>query len=224
MPSILPYIDKVIYADIDVINLADLSEMYNIEFKKKTYFCATLDYHFMVNDVKKKFGIKLNKYINSGILLINLKGIREDGIEKKIRHFILTHELRFPDQTAINVVCNNNIQILSYKYGLFAKDSFSDLVNHNAQQDSIYRFNESELKLAYKEPVFFHYFNGTKPFWRYNYNANFSRVYWWYYAKMSGFYKNIIDYYNYTITEIEEFIKLIPEDGGLLRRNFKKIS
>ena len=223
MPSILPHIDKVIYTDLDVINLADLSEMYNIKFKEKMYYCATLDFHFMVDEIKK-FGINLKKYINSGILLINLKEIRNDGIEKKIREFVSTHELTFADQTAINAVCNNNIQILSYKYGLFAGVSYADLVNLNAQQDAIYRFNESELKIAYNEPVFFHYFDGTKPFCKTNCAIFFSRVYWWYYAKMSGFYKNIIDFYNFNTTDIEELIKQIPKDGGLLRRNFKKLS
>ena len=222
MPSILPHIDKVIYTDLDVINLADLSEMYNIKFKEKMYYCATLDYHFMIDEIKQ-FGININKYINSGILLINLKEIRNDGIEKKIREFVSTHELTFADQTAINAVCNNNIQILPYKYGLFATDSFADLVNLNAQQDAIYRFNESELKIAHNEPVFIHYFDGTKPFCKNNSVIYFSRVYWWYYAKMSGFYKNIIEFYNFSITDIEDLIKQIPEDGGLLRRNFKKL-
>jgi len=101
---------------------------------------------------------------------------------------------------------------------------FYHIFNLNAQQEEIYRFNESELKSAYNEPVFFHYLDGTKPFCKSNCKANFSRVYWWYYAKMSGFYKNIIDFYNFTITEIEELIKQIPEDGGLLRRNFKKLT
>lgn len=223
LPSILPYIDKIIYTDLDVINLADLTEMYNIEFKEKMYYCATLDYKFMINEIKQ-FGININKYINSGILLINLKEIRKDGVEKKIRDFISKYELPFADQTAINAICNNNTQILPYKYGLFAKDSFAELVNLNTQQDKIYRFNESELKLAYNEPVFFHYFDGTKPFCKCNCTANFSRVYWWYYAKMSGFYKNILDFYNFDIIEIEELIKKIPEDGGLLKRNFKKLT
>ena len=221
MPTILPYVDKIIYTDIDVINLADLTEMYNIEFKEKMYYCATLDYKFMTDEIKK-FGINITKYINSGILLINLKDIRKDGIEKKIRDFISKYELKFPDQTAINAVCNNNIQILPYKYGLFARDSFTELVYLNANQDEIYRFNESELKSAFNEPVFFHYYDGTKPFCKSNCAAYFSRVYWWYYAKMSGFYKNILDFYNYNETEIEILIKQIPEDGGILRRNFKK--
>ena len=35
LPSLLPNIDKVIYSDIDMINLEDLTEMYNFKLKKK---------------------------------------------------------------------------------------------------------------------------------------------------------------------------------------------
>lgn len=127
LPSLLTNIDKIIYTDLDGIILDDLSEMYSIEFKKNMYFCGTLDYAHMVNEIKN-FSIIINKYINSGFLLINLKEIRNDGIEKKLREFISSHELPMADQTAINAVCNSNIQILSYKYSLFALDSFKQLL------------------------------------------------------------------------------------------------
>jgi lipopolysaccharide biosynthesis glycosyltransferase len=126
LPSLLTNIDKIIYTDLDGIILDDLSEMYSIEFKKNMYFCGTLDYAHMVNEIKN-FSIIINKYINSGFLLINLKEIRNDGIEKKLREFVSSHELPMADQTAINAVCNSNIQILSYKYSLFALDSFNQL-------------------------------------------------------------------------------------------------
>jgi len=222
LPSLLTNIDKIIYSDLDGIIFDDLSEMYSIKFKEQMYFCGSLDYFHMVHEIEK-FGIKINKYINSGFLLINLKAIRDDGIEKKLRDFVSTHELPMADQTAINAVCNNNIQILSYKYSLFALDSFKQLVYLNKNQDIIYRLNDSELKKAFNEPIFLHYFDGTKPFKKYNFKPKFNRVYWWYYAKMSGFYKEIIDFYKFDINDIEKLINQIPEDGGLLRRNFKKL-
>ena len=39
---------------------------------------------------------------------------------------------------------------------------------------------------------------------------------------MSGYYKEILDHYNFNIRNIEDLLKRIPEDGGLLRRNYKK--
>ena len=41
---------------------------------------------------------------------------------------------------------------------------------------------------------------------------------------MSGFYKEIVQYYGCNINDIEALINQIPEDGGLLRRNYKKLN
>ena len=221
LPSILPNVDKIIYSDLDTINLEDLTEMYNIELKDNIYFCGTLDFTFMINEIKK-LGIKTNKYINAGIMLISLKAIRNDGIERKMREFISSHYLPCADQTAINAVCSNNIQILPYKYSIFAYDSFEKLIDLNNHQDSSYRFNESELNQSFNEPTFLHYYGRHKP-WN-NYKPRFNRVYWWYYAKMSGFYQEILDFYKFNINDIEELLKQIPADGGLLKRNYKKLS
>ena len=221
LPSILPNIDKIIYTDVDVINLEDLTEMYNIEFKDNIYFCGILDVISMTRELKQ-FGIKANKYINAGIMLINLKAMRNDGIERKILEFVTSHFLISADQTAINAVCYENIQILPYKYAIFANDLFKKLVKLNSQQNISYRFNESELSKAFNEPTFFHFYDGHKP-WKKSY-SQFNRVYWWYYAKMSGFYQEILDFYKFNMSNIEELLKQIPEDGGLLRRNYKKLS
>ena len=220
LPSLLPEVDKIIYLDTDTINFKDLSEIYNINFRDKMYFCGILDFFKTVQEINK-FGIYPNKYMNSGIMLMNLKEIRKDGIEKKIRDFIHGHFLSNADQTAINAVCHNNIQILSYKYATLALDSFEKLVKLNNQQDPRYRSSESELKQGYNEPILFHYYAGYKP-WRKEY-TNFRRVYWWYYAKMSGFYQEILDHYYFNKNNIEELLKQIPEDGGLLKRNYKKL-
>ena len=221
LPSLLPNVDKIIYTDIDAINLEDLTEMYNIQFKDNMYFCGTLDTISLIKELKQ-FGIKTNKYINAGIMLINLKAMRNDGIEGKIKEFISSHYLRLADQTAINAVCYNNIQILPYKYAIFANDLFKELVKLNKQQEASYRFNKSELIRAFNEPTFFHYFAFNKP-WKKRY-SQFNKAYWWYYAKMSGFYQEILDFYKFNINDIEALLKQIPADGGLLKRNYIKFS
>ena len=219
LPSTLYNLDKVIYTDVDMINLKDLSEMYNIKFKDKMYICAPLDFTFMISELKP-FGINTNKYINAGIILFNLKEMRKNNIENKMREFAITHKLKTYDQTAINAICYNNIQILPFKYGLFAFDSIDQLIKLNDKQDIMYRFNESELIQAYNEPTLYHYFDGRKP-WSKSY-TKFNRVYWWYYSKMSGFFNEILDFYRFEKNYIEDLLNKIPEDGGLKRiyKNF----
>ena len=125
---------------------------------------------------------------------MNLKALRENSIEKKLTEFVETHPLQFYDQTAINCVCYNNTQVLPYKYNVFAF-SFDRLIQLNNEQDIKYRVNDSELNEAFNKPTFFHFVDLDKPWLKRT--LKFNRVYWWYYVKMSGFYQEILDYYNF---------------------------
>ena len=127
LPSLLPNVDKIIYSDTDMINLEDLTEMYNFKFKEKVYFAGILDYINHLNQLRE-FGLSSDKYINAGLLIMNLKAMREDSIETKLREFISNHTLKFHEQTAINCVCRNNTQKLPYKYNVFAFPQFYSLV------------------------------------------------------------------------------------------------
>ena len=219
LPSLLPHVDKIIYTDTDVLNFCDLSEMYSLEFKDKMYFMGTLDQIGLLNELKL-LGIITKKYMNSGILLMNLKGMREDDIEKKIRKFIFSHYLDHHDQTAINGACYDNYEILSFKYATFNFKSFEKMVEWNNKQDKLYRYNDLELRQAFYEPRLLHFAGWTKP-WDKKYN-NINGEYWWYYAKKSGFYDEILKTYGFSKDVIEKKLEQIPEDGGLLKRNYKK--
>ena len=219
LPSLLPYVDKIIYTDTDVLNFCDLSEMYSLEFKEKMYFMGTLDQIGLLNELKS-LGIITKKYMNSGILLMNLKGMRKDGIEQKIRKYIFSHYLDHHDQTAINGACYENYEILSFKYATFNFKSFENMVEWNNKQDKLYRYNDLELRQGFYEPRLLHFAGWTKP-WDKKWN-NINGEYWWYYAKKSGFYDEILRTYGFSKDVIEKNLEKIPEDGGLMRRNFKK--
>ena len=111
--------------------------MYNIKFKKDMYISAVLDRVSMIKEIEE-FGIKINKYVNAGVLLMDLKTMREKSIEKILRDFIDTHYLKTVDQTAINAICNNNIQIMPYKYTVPLFGSYEELVQCNSGQETIY--------------------------------------------------------------------------------------
>ena len=144
LPSLLPHVDKIIYTDSDVIDFKDLFEMYNIKLKDNIYICATLDYTGHLNELKR-LGIYTDKYMNAGILIMNLKAMHKDNVEHKLRDFVFSHFLNHHDQTAINAVCYNNTQILSYKYGAFAFNTYNRLLNFNKQQKIKNKYNEIEL-------------------------------------------------------------------------------
>ena len=183
------------------------------------YICAVLEELKVKKDVED-LGIKVDKYINSGILLMDLKAMRENSVEKKLRDFISTHNLTFCDQTAINALCNDNIQIIPYKYNSFAMSLYEGLLDINNGQNPMYKFNESEIFQAYHDPTLVHFLGERKP-WLKEYPSVY-KIYWWYYAKISGYFNEILNYYKCDINEIENLLKTVPEDGGLLKGKYKK--
>ena len=103
---------KYIYMDTDVINFNDLSEMYNNEVNNSSYFCGPLDFANM-NLELLQLQISSEKYMNSCIVLMNLKAMRNNGIENQIRNFVSSHFLNHHEQTAINAYV-----IIIFKYYL----------------------------------------------------------------------------------------------------------
>ncbi len=84
--------DKILYLDIDIMVGKDISTLYNIDIE---------DYEYAA--VKEKYGSKIirHDYINAGMLLLNMKKIRETKLLEKARKLIKTKKLLFADQDAI---------------------------------------------------------------------------------------------------------------------------
>ena len=158
------------------------------------YFIGFLDYPVAALELKI-FKIHTDKYINSGFLLMNLKAIRNDKVEDKLNEIISKKLMNHHDQTAINAICYNNMQILSYKYGSFAFDHFDAVINFNNKQKEKYRYKKNELKQGYNTPFLLHFTGYVKPW--HKHCANKRRVYWWYYAKKSLFYQEILYKYGF---------------------------
>jgi lipopolysaccharide biosynthesis glycosyltransferase len=216
LPSILPKIDKIIYSDCDVINFEDLSEMYNINLKDNIYYMGIPDYYDHHKELLE-FGISTSMYMNSGILLMNLKSLRKYGIERKLINLCENYLLQHHDQTAINLVCKDNIGKLPIKYATFNFESYDKLIEYNKGQSWRYRYTEKELKEAYYNPVMLHYVGFDKPWSRREKVVKYEE-YWWYYSQKTDFFENIISYFDYDTKEVNNIIKQIPKDKGLLRK------
>ena len=218
LPSLLPNVDKIIYTDSDVINFKDLSEMYNIKLKENIYFCGPLDYSGHLDELKR-LGIITDKYMNSGILIMNLKAMRKNNIEKKLRNYVSSHFLNHFDQTAINAVCYNNTQILSYKYGASAFNNYKELLDFNNGQNSKYKYSISELNQSFYDPTLLHFPGFVKPWQR---GCKFpQKVLWWYFAKKSIFYQEILDHYGFNKLDIDIMLNNSIEYGNPLKLKIK---
>lgn len=84
--------DKILYLDVDVMFNRDIKLLYDIDIEKYEYAAA--------RDHYGKYLINPN-YINAGVLLLNMKKIRQTGLLLKARNLIKLHHLPFADQSAI---------------------------------------------------------------------------------------------------------------------------
>lgn len=84
--------DKLLYLDIDMMIARDLKLLYDINIE---------DYEYAA--VKEKYGCWLIRpdYINAGMLLLNMKKIKETGLLEKARKLIREKKMLFADQDAI---------------------------------------------------------------------------------------------------------------------------
>lgn len=94
----LPQIpDKILYLDTDILCRADFSPIFNTDIKNAD-----------VAGVADRYGkwflgnIFRHDYLNSGVLLMNMKNIRENGIFEQCRTLCREKRMFMPDQTAIN--------------------------------------------------------------------------------------------------------------------------
>ena len=67
---------------------------------------------------KNKISNKENKYINSGVLLINLKLLRENQTINELKNYIYQNKdiLTYPDQDILNMLYKGKFLIVSNKY------------------------------------------------------------------------------------------------------------
>ena len=84
--------DKILYLDVDILFNRDINLLYNIDVEGYEYAAA--------RDHYGKYLINPN-YINAGVLLFNLKHMKETGILQMARELIRTKKLVFADQSAL---------------------------------------------------------------------------------------------------------------------------
>lgn len=98
--------DKILYLDTDVLFMDDVSKLYNID----------------VSDCEiagRRDAWRITNYMNAGVLLLNLKKIRENGTFEIAREYCRTRKyLFYVDMTAVNQACKNK-KIISSKFNSF---------------------------------------------------------------------------------------------------------
>ncbi|OJF77264.1 MAG: hypothetical protein BKP49_03675 [Treponema sp. CETP13] len=112
--------EKIIYLDTDTMAHDDIQKLYAVDVKKYEY-AAALDYLgkiFLHYD-----------YQNAGVLLFNVKKMKETGFLKNVRDYCKYKKMYFPDQTALNSVAKNK-KFLSSRFNDQRKFHKDTVIQH----------------------------------------------------------------------------------------------
>lgn len=165
--SVLPInVNKVLYLDCDTVIVNKIDQLWNTDVNE--YYVAGVE-DTVSSTTKNAVGIDINdKYINSGMLLINLKKWREDNIQDKFIKFIDSKNgsVNHHDQGVINGVLFKKIKTLNPKFNLmtvYYTMKREDIVSYYRIDNEFY--SEKTIKEALKNPVCIHFTPGftTRP-------------------------------------------------------------
>lgn len=183
LPELFQEWDRCIYLDGDVLIRNDLTSLY-FSLCDDNYLAGVKapSYHLISPDKKRGMGDRIgldsyDNYVNAGVLVFNLKKMREDKVTEKLLN-VIKRNLPGQDQDALNIVCYSRIQHLPLKYNV--------PVLYRNQEDELKKvFPICEVEEARKEPIIIHFANRcTKP-WK-NKNIIYA-VEWWGIAETSGY-------------------------------------
>lgn len=127
MYDMFPQYDRVLWLDGDTLIMDDISEIFNTPMGDFYYFAGTKeDRHYLkylstrkAEDVHGAYHdliIDRHNYINAGVLLMNLKLIREDQLGERLVNRINNYRIFYPDQTIINEQCMDRIYYLDCEW------------------------------------------------------------------------------------------------------------
>lgn len=170
--DMFPQYDKAIYLDSDVVIPGDISGLYRTDLKGCLIGAcpdhSIADVPELVRYTEEAVGMEKGKYINSGVLLLNLKKMRE---VKLADHFLrLLDQYHFdciaPDQDYLNAMCQGKILYLDRTWDAMPVKGRNPL----------------------KDPQIIHYNLFEKP-WCYE-DVAYEDIFWQY-ALKSAFYEEI---------------------------------
>lgn len=167
----LPDENRVLYLDPDILIRGSLTSMYETDFEGNV-LAGVEDFAIktLLSAHKAELGFaEEEKYINSGILLMNLEKLRRSFCEEDIYRVAeeKKEHLKYPDQDVINLIFRGKIKVLERCY------------NYNTGYGSgkeMLKYVAGGFIKEKKYPVIVHYMGASKP-WQPDYFGKFGKEY-----------------------------------------------
>ena len=117
LPELLPGYDKILYLDCDIIVRQDMGALFCNTNLNNNYLAAVSEAPIEDQAERiKVLGCVPGQYFNSGVLLMNLKQMREDNVSSRLLKACEKDFMEFPDQDALNLVCLERVLPISPIY------------------------------------------------------------------------------------------------------------
>ncbi len=155
IPEIFKDLKRILYIDGDTLVIRDLYEFFNMEIPDNKMLAMVLDKFSWDKRMKV---LNTSCYYNSGVILFDIqKCIAEDFSQKCIQWLYNNSDIAiYPDQDAINVVCNNKILPLSNLYNKMIEPRHYVVIE--------------------QRPFILHFLSEVKP-WMWKYSSKFDLLY-----------------------------------------------
>ena len=161
IPEKLSQYDKCLYLDSDILVTGDISPLINMDLGDniilgcKNYFSK----EYLTDFYKKRCGEcgidSLDTYVNAGVLLINIKELRNTTLGDVMLKDVGKNTYRYNDQDIINKYYYGRIGLISVKYNLMVQYLKRIKVISEALNEDIYQIAQN--------PVIIHYSTKKKP-------------------------------------------------------------
>lgn len=114
--KLFPKLDKILSIDIDTVVNENISNLWDIDLTNY-YLAGCIDKYS-----SELFG---SRYINFGVVMLNLQKLREDKIDDKIIYALNNFYYRFAEQCCFHEFCKDKTLILpsDYNSGIIVKDA-----------------------------------------------------------------------------------------------------
>lgn len=183
--------EKVLYLDSDTIITNSLRDLWETDLNN--FSCGVIEDQAS-DDIRIHNRTEIDSpYFNSGVLLINTTYWKENNINQKLTEFIYKNPEKciYPDQDALNIILNNKIKFLPYRYNFQEKlyqADFKDLFIHRSKWNCILE----EKKVA----TIIHFTDNIKP-WHIECNHPLKALFFHYISKCGIIDFKPSHYYNF---------------------------
>lgn len=113
IPEFFSDLDRVLYLDVDIVVMKNLSDFYNMDMEGKA-LAMIADWN---EDICKKL-MNVDKYYNSGVMLFDIKKCLDLKVYSLLMSTLKnnTLDLKMPDQDIINLTCQHIIKPVDFTY------------------------------------------------------------------------------------------------------------